>query len=195
MAARWCNIRCGSCGAAAATSWWWCWAIRRAEWSPLSKASQAQVVYNADYREGRASSVRTGAQALPGNLDWIVVLGVDQPRPAGVIATMVQAARQSDASILLPVYQGRHGHPTLFSGRLLAEMAQVQDETLGLRAVVRRHESELRDVPVDNRCSVAGPQHTPGLHTSPCISMIEGCRQAKSVMQPSLLGSSEGKRF
>ncbi len=113
------------------------------------QASQAQVVYNTDYREGRASSVRAGAQALPGNLDWIVVLGVDQPRPAGVVAAMVKAARQSDASILLPVYQGRHGHPTLFSGRLLAEMAQVQDETLGLRAVVRRHESELRDVPVD----------------------------------------------
>ena len=39
--------------------------------------------------------------------------------------------------------------PRCSRGVSRAEMALVQDETLGLRAVVRRHESELRDVPVD----------------------------------------------
>ena len=45
---------------------------------------------------------------------------------------------------------GRRGHPVLFSGRLLPEMREVQDATLGLRAVVHRHLAGQQEVPVDS---------------------------------------------
>ena len=42
---------------------------------------EAHMVVNEAYREGRASSLRAGAGALPDDADPILVLGVDQPRP------------------------------------------------------------------------------------------------------------------
>jgi CTP:molybdopterin cytidylyltransferase MocA len=102
--------------------------------------SQALVVENAGYREGRASSVRAGVAALPASTAWIAVLGVDQPRPSAITRALIEASRTTDADLLIPTHNGRRGHPTLFSGRLISEMAAVQEATLGLRDVVIHHQ-------------------------------------------------------
>ena len=115
---------------------------------PFVDGSGATVVRNPQYREGRATSVRAGAQALPASADWVVVLGVDQPRPARLVAPVLRAAGPSTAAIVMPVFRGRHGHPTAFAGRLLPELTQVEDRTLGLRAVIQRHEPEIQEVEV-----------------------------------------------
>lgn len=117
--------------------------------APFVEGSGAAVVVNHEYRQGRASSVRAGAAAIPPTPEWVLVLGVDQPRPAAVVATVVAAARASGNAIIMPAYQGRFGHPTAFSGRLLPEMREVDDATLGLRAVVRRHDDQMEQLAVD----------------------------------------------
>lgn len=117
---------------------------------PFVDGLNATVVVNEQFAEGRATSVRAGAAAVPASATWIAVLGVDQPRPAAVMRPLFQAAATSDADILVPVHGGRRGHPVLFSGRLLAEMREVQDATLGLRAVVYRHLDRQREVPIDS---------------------------------------------
>ena len=117
---------------------------------PFVEGADAVVVENPVYREGRATSVRTGSVAIPGNAQWVLVLGVDQPRPAEVVRNVVKAAAGSAASIIIPTHRGRHGHPTGFAGRLLPEMRRVQDETLGLREVVRRWEKEIVTVEVES---------------------------------------------
>jgi len=111
---------------------------------PFVDGSGATLVENPVYREGRASSVRAGAEAIPSGADWVLVLGVDQPRPASAVREVVRAAAGNDAAIIIPTYRGRHGHPTAFAGRLLPEMRRVRDETLGLRDVVKRHEKDLQ---------------------------------------------------
>ncbi len=105
-----------------------------------------RVVVNPDYRQGRATSVRAGATMIPSGVDWILDLGVDQPRPANAVREVVKALTGSTAAIVIPTYCGRHGHPTAFAGRLLAEIREVQDATLGLRAVVQRHEKEIQQI-------------------------------------------------
>lgn len=108
----------------------------------------ASVAVNPDYRMGRATSVRAGALAVPPAAHWVLVLGVDQPRRSSLIKPVVDATRFSDAPIMVPTHGGRHGHPTAFAGRLLPELQAVEDETLGLRAVVRRHEKQVQEVEV-----------------------------------------------
>lgn len=110
---------------------------------PFVDGLEATVVENPIYREGRATSVRAGAAVIPSDARWVLVLGVDQPRPAVTVREVVKATEQSEVAIIIPTYQGRHGHPTAFPGRLLPEIRQVRDETLGLREVVRRHEKEI----------------------------------------------------
>lgn len=117
--------------------------------APFVEPLGVAVVLNPDYAQGRASSVRAAAGAIPPTPEWVLVLGVDQPRPATVIRQIIVAAKASPGSIVMPVYRKRFGHPTAFSGRLLGEMRAVDDATLGLRAVVRRHETEMELAEID----------------------------------------------
>ena len=108
------------------------------------------VVINADYRQGRASSMRAGAGALAPNTEAVLILAVDQPRPAELIARLIAAHRRGGVLITLPSYQGRRGHPPVFDGSLIPELASVREETFGVREVMRRHADQIQEVPFDS---------------------------------------------
>lgn len=112
----------------------------------INNDPQTIVIRNPDYRQGRASSVRVGASALPPATQWIAVLGIDQPRPATISKQLIKASSNSSAAIIVPSHQGRRGHPTLFAGHLLPEMLRVQEESLGLRAILQHHRDEVQEV-------------------------------------------------
>jgi molybdenum cofactor cytidylyltransferase len=102
-------------------------------------AEDVVIVENSDYRAGRAGSVRTGAWAVANDSEALLLLNVDQPRPASVVHALIAAWRAADALIVSPTFEGHGGHPSLFAGSLLDELRQVEDATQGLRAVVVRH--------------------------------------------------------
>jgi molybdenum cofactor cytidylyltransferase len=105
----------------------------------------AKLVIHAGYREGRASSLRAGFEALGGTPEAVLVVGVDQPLEARCL-DLLSASMQSEDAIAIPVSEGRRGHPVLFAGKLLDELKAIREEDAGLRAVVRRH--PVRQVPV-----------------------------------------------
>lgn len=109
-----------------------------------------EVVVNPRYDEGRASSLRAGAQAVPYDAEAVVTLSVDQPRPRDVVARLLSAHERGGVLITQPEYRGRRGHPVVLSAALLPELRQVAEETLGLRAVLRAHANETRLVPFDD---------------------------------------------
>ena len=110
----------------------------------------ARTVHNADYAQGRATSVACAVRALPEGCDGILLVSVDQPLHAGALADVLAAWRAAPGDIVRPLYEGRHGHPVIFPGDLRAELAAVDDATEGPRAVVRRHAERLRDAPTDH---------------------------------------------
>jgi CTP:molybdopterin cytidylyltransferase MocA len=103
-------------------------------------------VINEEYREGRASSLRTGAKALREDAGPIVVLSVDQPRPAQITSTLLAASEASGKDVTLPLTDGRHGHPAVVSNALLAELRVVTEETHGLRGVIAAHRDSVHEV-------------------------------------------------
>ncbi len=109
-----------------------------------------EVVVNPRYDEGRASSLRAGAQAVPYDADAVVVLSVDQPRPRDVVLRLLAEHERGGALVTQPEHRGRRGHPVALSAALLPELRQVTEETLGMRAVLRAHASETRLVPFDD---------------------------------------------
>lgn len=122
---------------------------------PVVEPLGATVVTNERYREGRASSVRAGVGAVPPDTEAVVVLSVDQPRPGPLIKEVIEAHRAAKALITMPSFRGRRGHPTVFSGKLLAEMSRVTEENLGLREVVTRHSGDVMTVEVESPLAVA----------------------------------------
>jgi molybdenum cofactor cytidylyltransferase len=106
----------------------------------------ALAVVNERFAEGRASSVRAGAAALPDDTEAVLILAVDQPRPHDVIARLVDVHRLSGSLITVPTFEERRGHPPVLDGSLLPELRQVQEETRGLRAVIAAHEDDLSEL-------------------------------------------------
>ena len=107
---------------------------------------EARVAVNEAYREGRASSLRAGAAALPDDAGPIAVLGVDQPRPRRVHERVIAACSGPRALIALPVFEGKRGHPAVLAGELLGELRTATEEARGLRGVIAAHEDEVREV-------------------------------------------------
>lgn len=118
--------------------------------TPLVEAGGGRAVLNADYRSGRAGSIRVGAAAVAPSVRALVTLNVDQPRPATVIGRVIEAHLGGAALITTPEHGGRRGHPVVFDGMLLSELGAVTEEQEGLRAVVRRHAARRQIVALDD---------------------------------------------
>lgn len=116
---------------------------------PYVRSAGALAVVNELYAEGRASSLRVGAAALPDDTAAIIILNVDQPRRHDVIARLVELHRRSGSLITIPAHEGRRGHPPVLAGSLLPELREVKEETQGLRAVIERHAEEVRELPFE----------------------------------------------
>lgn len=115
---------------------------------PLSGDPRLRLVRNAGYREGMLSSVQAGVAALsPDCRAFLMVLG-DQPgiNPA-VIDQLIMAFGRGDGQILLPTFNGRRGHPVLFSLRYREEIAHI-DPSVGLRQLVWNHADDVREIAV-----------------------------------------------
>src|SRR3990172_9391685 len=111
---------------------------------------EARVVVNEAYRQGRASSLRAGAAALPDDADPIVVLNVDQPRPHEALRALLAAHREGGMLITVPVVQGRRGHPPVLAGSLLPQLRAASEEAQGLRGGIAAHEEAVREVAFDS---------------------------------------------
>jgi len=114
----------------------------------VDAAPKTRAAHNADYGAGKAGSVRVGLAAITSNPGAILLLAVDQPRPASLIRSLIEAHRHAHATITLPVHEGRRGHPLIFDRALLPELMAIDEASLGVRAVVERHASAINAVPV-----------------------------------------------
>jgi molybdenum cofactor cytidylyltransferase len=100
--------------------------------------SDAHVAYNARHKDGRSSSVRFGAQILD-QMASILIVNVDQPLSRGLLGDLLGGAAENPvAPILAPVFEGRRGHPVLIRRPLFGELARIEEESEGLKGIMRR---------------------------------------------------------
>jgi len=109
-------------------------------------APRTRVVHNPGYRTGKVSSIKAGLAAISPRAGAVLLLAVDQPRPADVLATLVQRHVASHAAITVPVHEGHRGHPVIFDRALVPELLEIAEETQGIRAVLQRHAGEILEV-------------------------------------------------
>ena len=107
--------------------------------APIRRDGGCEMVVNADYAQGRASSVQRGAETAPDGAAALVVASVDQPLRASTVRRLVEALLESGAAIVVPRYQGTNGHPVVFAGGLLGELRGVTEAGEGMRAVRAAH--------------------------------------------------------
>jgi len=107
----------------------------------------AHVAYNSRHKDGRSSSVRLGAQILR-EMASILVVNVDQPLSRGLLGDLLGGAVENrEAPILVPVFEGRRGHPVLIRRPIFGELALIEEESEGLKGIM--HRSPDRRLPID----------------------------------------------
>lgn len=142
-------------------------------------SEECRVVVNEAYKEGRATSLKCGAQAVSDGVEAVLILSVDQPRPAWLARRLIDYWRREGGAIVSPRFQHGYGHPILLDGALLPELRAVDDRTLGLRAVIDRHVEDARSVPIANQ-AVDVDLNTPDAYAAALASFERGEWQAEN---------------
>ncbi|MBI3000762.1 MAG: nucleotidyltransferase family protein [Deltaproteobacteria bacterium] len=108
-------------------------------------------VVNKDYAKGQLSSLIAAVRSLQESagapqVDGILVHLVDHPfLDSRLVDEMIDRFYESKKLIVLPRYQGRRGHPVIFSTALFAELLGTPLEE-GAKAVVRAHRNETLEI-------------------------------------------------
>jgi molybdenum cofactor cytidylyltransferase len=122
----------------------------------------ARFVVNPDADEGgQLSSLLAGLHKAdrPG-VRALMVTPVDAPMVTPeTVSRLIDVFRQTSASIVRPRYQGRNGHPVIFSRELFDDLRHASPAS-GAKAVLRAHENGIMNVDVDDP-GVIGDIDTP----------------------------------
>jgi len=106
-----------------------------------------EVVVNEDWEKGQLSSIQAAVRKLPPQTEAILLCLVDHPLVSRhLVHKLVETFHATRAPVVVPTYEGRRGHPVVFSAAVFPELLSAPPE-VGARAVVRAHEGEIAEVP------------------------------------------------
>ncbi len=120
-----------------------------------------QICINDDYASGMLSSVICGIKAIPEDADAFMIFLGDQPQIPGVVSQeLMRAWYESEKGIVIPVYQGKRGHPTLIETRYRKEIEKL-DPGKGLRQLMIDNTNDIFEMECD-RPEILRDIDTPG---------------------------------
>ncbi len=93
-------------------------------------------------------SVRTGLKSVSASWSALIICPADYPLVSpSTVAGLAERHEAEPGSIVIPVYNGRRGHPVLFPRPLLEALGPE----MTLRDIVHNHPDKVIHYPVENR--------------------------------------------
>jgi molybdenum cofactor cytidylyltransferase len=111
-----------------------------------------EIRVNPNYQLGQLSSLQAAIRGLEADsqCDGILVHLVDHPYIDPVLVDrMIERYYAAKKLIVVPRYQGKRGHPVLFSRALFAELLNAPLDQ-GAKAVVNAHRDETLEIETDD---------------------------------------------
>lgn len=114
------------------------------------KLDEGTLVFNPEWQRGQLSSLQAAIRSLPPEkTEGILICLVDHPLiSAALVASLIKTFDRDKSRIVIPAYRGMRGHPVIFPSALYAELLNAPQE-IGARAVVRAHDGDVVEVPVE----------------------------------------------
>ncbi len=101
------------------------------------QASRLKLVNAPDHAEGMAATLRTGITSMAPDTGGAFVFLGDMPRvPVAVLVSLAEAVAAGSPAAA-PVFEGRRGHPVLFSAMLFPQLLTLTGDE-GARAVLQK---------------------------------------------------------
>jgi molybdenum cofactor cytidylyltransferase len=105
-----------------------------------------EIVINPDWEKGQLSSIQAAVRKIPAGTDGMLLFLIDHPLiSSALVGELIAQFYKSKKPVVLPVYEGRRGHPVIFAASLYDELLRAPLET-GARAVVWAHKGEVEEV-------------------------------------------------
>ncbi len=104
--------------------------------SSLRRAFEVRFTLNSEPTRGQLSSLQTGLAAIVA--DAVIFTPLDCPSVAPATIAALAAAIRSGADLVVPRYEGRHGHPVGISHALVTEILALSCGA-SAREVIHRH--------------------------------------------------------
>ena len=102
---------------------------------------------NPDPNSDMAGSVRTGLNAVDPSSRFVLICLADHPLvTADTIRRALTESARHPVKIIIPCYQGRRGHPTLFPRSIINEV----DAGKNLRDLINIHAAHVHPIDVDD---------------------------------------------
>jgi molybdenum cofactor cytidylyltransferase len=118
-------------------------------WDDARSADVVQTI-NPDPSRGQLSSLVCGLDALSTTWPAVLMTLVDVPLPrVDTVRLLVDAWRRTQAPLVRPMHEGRHGHPAIFGAALLDSL-RAADVGEGAKPIVRAFADRAIDVAVDD---------------------------------------------
>lgn len=109
--------------------------------------TRLQLVHNAEWATGQASSVRAAVQALPAHSQAALFLPTDQPFAPATLLDDLSRAWRAGALLAAPTVDGQpRGAPAIFDRTLWPELLALEGD-VGARPLLQRHRAALVTLP------------------------------------------------
>jgi molybdenum cofactor cytidylyltransferase len=118
--------------------------------SGLQRGAQAAFVVNPDPERGMLSSLQCGLQAVPPEAEAVMFTPVDHPNlERSTLEKLIGNFKTARAPVIVPEFQGEHGHPVLIARALMAELLALP-ATAQASDVIHRYRNQTRYISVDD---------------------------------------------
>jgi molybdenum cofactor cytidylyltransferase len=117
----------------------------RAALQPVAENPRLKIVFNPEYEEGRASSIRRGLNALPKDAPAAMFLACDQPLiTAELINAFIDTFTQHRPLICYPVSGLTRSNPTIFAAELFPELMKLIGD-VGGSVLIEKYKARVRE--------------------------------------------------
>ena len=100
--------------------------------------------------KGQLYSIQCGLKHVPGDVPGCLVVLVDHPLVSlTTYLTIHEAAQKFPYKIIIPVFEGKRGHPVYFGKKYFNDLLTAPLSE-GARYVVQKYEKNILEIPVDD---------------------------------------------
>lgn len=107
------------------------------------------IVYNPEYRIGMSESVKKGVRAVCKWAEAVIIHPADVAFvPSQAFNTIIDGYYSTGADIVVVAFEGRKGHPILFSKNTFNDILSISEETMGLKHVTKKYAAKTKVINV-----------------------------------------------
>lgn len=107
------------------------------------------IVYNPEYRVGMSESVKKGVRAVYKWAEAVIIHPADVAfAPSQAFNAVIDGYYSTRANIVVVAFEGKKGHPILFSKDTFNDILSISEETMGLKYVTKKYVAKTKVINV-----------------------------------------------